>query len=84
MIDFEQINHNPAITTEDYAYEIKGAGLFSRDLLFSLKSPVYVKAGEQVSFKHCYLFFTTQEKCKNKPFNACVDDLFHRYTFSTT
>ncbi|CAN1313826.1 [Fructose-bisphosphate aldolase]-lysine N-methyltransferase, chloroplastic [Linum perenne] len=27
---------------------IKGAGLFSRDLLFSLRSPVSVKAGEQV------------------------------------
>ncbi|EOA37362.1 hypothetical protein CARUB_v10011125mg [Capsella rubella] len=46
------INHNPAITTEDYAYEIKGAGLFSRDLLFSLKSPVYVKAGQQVYIQY--------------------------------
>lgn len=46
------INHNPAIKTEDYAYEIKGAGLFSRDLLFSLKSPVYVKAGEQVYIQY--------------------------------
>ncbi|CAN8293662.1 unnamed protein product [Cochlearia groenlandica] len=46
------INHNPAITTEDYAYEIKGAGLFSRDLLFSLKSPVYVKAGDQVYIQY--------------------------------
>lgn len=44
----DQINHNPNITTEDYAYEIKGAGLFSRDLLFSLRTPVAVKAGEQV------------------------------------
>lgn len=44
----EQINHSPGITTEDYAYEIKGAGLFSRDLLFSLRSPISVKAGEQV------------------------------------
>ncbi|OMO71876.1 hypothetical protein COLO4_27983 [Corchorus olitorius] len=41
------INHSPSITTEDYAYEIKGAGLFSRDLLFSLRSPIPVKAGEQ-------------------------------------
>ncbi|PPD79543.1 hypothetical protein GOBAR_DD23513 [Gossypium barbadense] len=31
------INHSPNITTEDYAWEIKGAGLFSRDLLFSLR-----------------------------------------------
>ncbi|XP_010476435.1 PREDICTED: fructose-bisphosphate aldolase-lysine N-methyltransferase, chloroplastic [Camelina sativa] len=46
------INHNPAITTEDYAYEIKGAGLFSRDLLFSLKSPVYVEAGQQVYIQY--------------------------------
>ncbi|OAP14065.1 hypothetical protein AXX17_AT1G14550 [Arabidopsis thaliana] len=52
MFEFEQINHNPAIKTEDYAYEIKGAGLFSRDLLFSLKSPVYVKAGEQVYIQY--------------------------------
>ena len=43
-----QINHSQDITTEDYAYEIKGAGIFSRDLLFSLRSPIPVKAGEQV------------------------------------
>lgn len=46
------INHSPNITTEDYAYEIKGAGLFSRDLLFSLRSPVSVKAGEQVLIQY--------------------------------
>ncbi|CAK9183730.1 unnamed protein product [Ilex paraguariensis] len=46
------INHSPSITTEDYAYEIKGAGLFSRDLLFSLRSPVYVKAGEQALIQY--------------------------------
>uniref|UniRef100_A0A0D3C9Y8 SET domain-containing protein n=1 Tax=Brassica oleracea var. oleracea TaxID=109376 RepID=A0A0D3C9Y8_BRAOL len=33
------INHNPAITTEDSAYKIKGGGLFSRDLFFSLEIP---------------------------------------------
>ncbi|KAG2268213.1 hypothetical protein Bca52824_062768 [Brassica carinata] len=33
------INHNPAITTEDSAYRIKGGGLFSRDLFFSLEIP---------------------------------------------
>lgn len=61
MFDFEQINQNPAITKEDYAYEIKGAGLFSRDVLFSLKSPVYVKAGEQVSkLQTLILIFTPQ------------------------
>ncbi|KAM7269627.1 hypothetical protein ACFE04_025124 [Oxalis oulophora] len=47
-----QINHNPRITTEDYAYEIKGAGFFSKDLLFSLRSPIDVKAGEQVSIQY--------------------------------
>ncbi|XVF03290.1 hypothetical protein REPUB_Repub04eG0248600 [Reevesia pubescens] len=46
------INHSPSITTEDYAWEIKGAGLFSRDLLFSLRSPVSVKAGEQVLIQY--------------------------------
>ncbi|PPS16069.1 hypothetical protein GOBAR_AA04499 [Gossypium barbadense] len=47
-----QINHSPNITTEDYAWEIKGAGLFSRDLLFSLRSPVSVKAEEQVLIQY--------------------------------
>lgn len=46
------INHSPSITTEDYAYEIKGAGLFSRDLLFSLRTPVSVKSGEQVLIQY--------------------------------
>ncbi|XP_074336067.1 ribulose-1,5 bisphosphate carboxylase/oxygenase large subunit N-methyltransferase, chloroplastic [Apium graveolens] len=46
------INHSASITTEDYAYEIKGAGLFSRDLIFSLRSPVPVKAGEQVLIQY--------------------------------
>lgn len=46
------INHSSSITTEDYAYEIKGAGLFSRDLIFSLRSPVPVKAAEQVLIQY--------------------------------
>ncbi|KAH7857348.1 hypothetical protein Vadar_011592 [Vaccinium darrowii] len=46
------INHDPNITTEEYAWEIKGAGLFSRELLFSLRSPVSVKAGEQVMIQY--------------------------------
>ncbi|KAM7484390.1 hypothetical protein LguiA_000399 [Lonicera macranthoides] len=46
------INHSPSITTEEYAYEIKGAGLFSRDLLFSLRTPISVKAGEQVLIQY--------------------------------
>lgn len=45
----EQINHSARVTTEDHAYEIKGAaGLFSWDYLFSLRSPLSVKAGDQV------------------------------------
>ena len=54
-----QINHSPDITTEDYAYEIKGAGLFSRDLLFSLWTPVPVKAGEQVKVPSLSYFRTS-------------------------
>ncbi|KAI7733307.1 hypothetical protein M8C21_008512 [Ambrosia artemisiifolia] len=46
------INHSPSITTEDYAYEIKGAGLFSRDQIFSLRSPIPVKSGEQVLIQY--------------------------------
>lgn len=45
-----QINHSQAISTEEYAWEIKGGGIFSRELLFSLRTPVSVKAGEQVKF----------------------------------
>ncbi|KAK6921988.1 Rubisco LSMT, substrate-binding domain [Dillenia turbinata] len=50
LADF--VNHSASITTEDYAYEIKGAGLFSKNLLFSLRSPVAVKAGEQVYIQY--------------------------------
>ncbi|KAE8023210.1 hypothetical protein FH972_008936 [Carpinus fangiana] len=47
------INHSPSITTEDHAWEIKGAaGLFSWDTLFSLRTPVSVKAGEQVMIQY--------------------------------
>ncbi|XP_042498416.1 fructose-bisphosphate aldolase-lysine N-methyltransferase, chloroplastic [Macadamia integrifolia] len=46
------INHSPSITTEEYAWETKQAGLFSRDLLFSLRTPVFVKAGEQVLIQY--------------------------------
>uniref|UniRef100_A0A7N0TSM6 SET domain-containing protein n=1 Tax=Kalanchoe fedtschenkoi TaxID=63787 RepID=A0A7N0TSM6_KALFE len=46
------INHSSRIETED-TYEIKGTGgLFSRDSVFSLRSPVYVKAGEQVLIQY--------------------------------
>ncbi|KAJ9549149.1 hypothetical protein OSB04_021692 [Centaurea solstitialis] len=46
------INHSPSITTEDGAYEIKGAGLFSRDQIFSLRTPIPVKAGQQVLIQY--------------------------------
>ncbi|KAI5387384.1 hypothetical protein KIW84_073493 [Lathyrus oleraceus] len=47
------INHSAGVTTEDHAYEVKGAaGLFSWDYLFSLKSPLSVKAGEQVYIQY--------------------------------
>ncbi|KAL5553730.1 hypothetical protein UlMin_041131 [Ulmus minor] len=51
LVDF--INHSSKIKTEDHAYEIKGAaGLFSWDYLFSLRSPINVKAGEQVLIQY--------------------------------
>lgn len=46
------INHSQAISTEEYAWEIKGGGIFSRELLFSLRTPVSVKAGEQVLIQY--------------------------------
>ncbi|XP_054824632.1 ribulose-1,5 bisphosphate carboxylase/oxygenase large subunit N-methyltransferase, chloroplastic [Prosopis cineraria] len=47
------INHSARVTTEDHAYEIKGAaGLFSWDYLFSLRSPLSVKAGEQIFIQY--------------------------------
>ncbi|CAN6675887.1 unnamed protein product [Malus baccata var. baccata] len=51
LADF--INHSSSITTEEHAYEVKGAaGLFSWDYLFSLRSPAAVKAGEQVFIQY--------------------------------
>ncbi|XP_020204815.1 ribulose-1,5 bisphosphate carboxylase/oxygenase large subunit N-methyltransferase, chloroplastic [Cajanus cajan] len=47
------INHSARVTTEDHAYEIKGAaGLFSWDYLFSLRSPLSLKAGDQVYIQY--------------------------------
>lgn len=46
------INHSPDLTTQDYSWEVRGAGLFSRDLLFSLRNPTRVKAGEQVLIQY--------------------------------
>ncbi|KAL8520097.1 hypothetical protein ACS0TY_010870 [Phlomoides rotata] len=44
------INHSSKVTTEDHAHEVRGAaGLFSWDFLFQLRSPLSLKAGEQVN-----------------------------------
>nr|XP_018684034.1 PREDICTED: fructose-bisphosphate aldolase-lysine N-methyltransferase, chloroplastic-like isoform X2 [Musa acuminata subsp. malaccensis] len=42
------INHSSSITQEDSSWEIKGKGIFSRELMFSLRTPVHVKSGEQL------------------------------------
>lgn len=46
------INHSPDLTAQDNSWEVRGAGLFSRDLLFSLRNPTRVKAGEQVLIQY--------------------------------
>ncbi|XP_022156310.1 ribulose-1,5 bisphosphate carboxylase/oxygenase large subunit N-methyltransferase, chloroplastic [Momordica charantia] len=47
------VNHSADVTSEEHAWEIKGpAGLFSWDILFSLRSPNPVKAGEQVFIQY--------------------------------
>ncbi|KAL3511097.1 hypothetical protein ACH5RR_030498 [Cinchona calisaya] len=47
------INHSDIVTTEDHAHEVRGpAGLFSWDYLFSLRSPLQLKAGEQVFIQY--------------------------------
>ncbi|XP_073119572.1 ribulose-1,5 bisphosphate carboxylase/oxygenase large subunit N-methyltransferase, chloroplastic [Henckelia pumila] len=47
------INHNARVTTEDHASEVRGpAGLFSWDYLFALRSPLALKAGEQVFIQY--------------------------------
>lgn len=44
-----QVNHSAKVTSEDHAHEVTGpAGLFSWDYLFQLRSPLSLKAGEQV------------------------------------
>ncbi|CAL5074362.1 unnamed protein product [Urochloa decumbens] len=42
------VNHSPAITSEGSSWEIKGKGLFGREAMFSLRTPVDVKSGEQI------------------------------------
>ncbi|PIM97816.1 N-methyltransferase [Handroanthus impetiginosus] len=47
------INHSSKVTTEDHAHEVRGpAGLFSWDYLFQLRSPLSLKAGEQVFIQY--------------------------------
>ncbi|KAF4396769.1 hypothetical protein F8388_004737 [Cannabis sativa] len=51
LVDF--INHSHKVASEEHAWEVKGpAGLFSWDYLFSLRSPIPVKAGEQVVIQY--------------------------------
>ncbi|CAO2829550.1 unnamed protein product [Amaranthus hypochondriacus] len=45
------INHSPDII-QDNAWDVRGAGLFSRELLFSLRSPISVKAGNQIMIQY--------------------------------
>ncbi|KAK4403051.1 Ribulose-1,5 bisphosphate carboxylase/oxygenase large subunit N-methyltransferase, chloroplastic [Sesamum angolense] len=48
-----RINHSAKVTTEDHAHEVRGpAGLFSWDYLFQLRSPLSLKAGEQVFIQY--------------------------------
>lgn len=46
------VNHSPGIATEEPSWEIKAKGLFSRELLFSLWTPVYLRSGEQVYIQY--------------------------------
>lgn len=46
------MNHGSSIISEDTAWEIKGTGLFSREEVFSLRTPAPVKAGEQVLIQY--------------------------------
>ena len=43
-----QVNHSADITSEGSSWEIKGKGLFGREVMFSLRTPVDVKSGKQV------------------------------------
>ncbi|XP_039123840.1 fructose-bisphosphate aldolase-lysine N-methyltransferase, chloroplastic isoform X1 [Dioscorea cayenensis subsp. rotundata] len=46
------INHNYRIKSEDDSWEIKAKGIFSRELIFSLRTPVPVNMGEQVYIQY--------------------------------
>ncbi|KAL5206570.1 hypothetical protein ABZP36_034779 [Zizania latifolia] len=45
----EHVNHSDDITSKESSWEIKGNGLFGRDVVFSLQTPVDVKTGEHIS-----------------------------------
>ncbi|RZC84600.1 hypothetical protein C5167_047386 [Papaver somniferum] len=49
---FYKINHSSSITTENVCWEIKGGGIFSRGVFFSLRTPVSVKSGEQIYIQY--------------------------------
>ncbi|CAA0828711.1 Rubisco methyltransferase family protein [Striga hermonthica] len=47
------LNHSAKVTSEDHAREVTGAaGLFSWDSLFQVKSPLSLKAGEQIYIQY--------------------------------
>lgn len=47
------VNHSVKVTSEDHAHEVTGpAGLFSWDYLFQLRSPLSLKAGEQIFIQY--------------------------------
>ncbi|KAK1290979.1 hypothetical protein QJS10_CPB18g01443 [Acorus calamus] len=45
-------NHSPSITTEDVTWEIKRKGHFPQDIVFSLRTPTSMKAGEQAYIQY--------------------------------
>ncbi|KAG0543676.1 hypothetical protein BDA96_02G209600 [Sorghum bicolor] len=46
------VNHSPDITSEGSSWEIKGKGLFGREPMFSLRTPVDVKSGQQIYIQY--------------------------------
>ncbi|KAF0912980.1 hypothetical protein E2562_019784 [Oryza meyeriana var. granulata] len=46
------VNHSDDITSKESSWEIKGKGLFGRDVVFSLRTPVDVKSGEQIYIQY--------------------------------
>nr|CAB3453361.1 unnamed protein product [Digitaria exilis] len=46
------VNHSANITSKGSSWEIKGKGLFGREVMFSLRTPVDVKSGEQIYIQY--------------------------------